>query len=119
MSSKRCTSDIGYIGPKERQDVIYETIYRCGFATVGSFAYRFAVSEKTIRRDVSMLMRSYPIEITRGRNAVIRVSEGHKLTAPIYSLLTAKEKQYLKGLAEIVPDEGLPILMGILAKVAS
>lgn len=119
MSSKRCTSEIEYIGPKDRQDVIYETIYRCGSATVKSFAVRFAVSERTIRRDVSSLMRSYPIEITRGRNAVIRVPEGHTLSAPAFSPLNSEEKKYLRSLVEIVPEEELSIFMGILAKVAS
>lgn len=119
MGSRRCTSNIDYISPKQRQDVICEILYHRGFTTVKSLASRFEVSEKTIRRDVTELMRSAPIEITRGRNAVIRVTEGCELKEPIYNLLNPREKEYLQNLVEIVPKESLAILKNIIAKVAS
>ncbi len=119
MSSKRCTSNIDYLSPKQRQDIIYETIFRCGSTTVKNLASRFNVSERTIRRDITVLMRSTPIELTRGRNAAVQVSDGCKLKAPVYSPLNSIEKQYLKNLVDIVPQNDVLILKNIIAKVAS
>ena len=56
-----------------------EVLCRRRHDTYDNLAFEFNVSRRTIRRDIAILMCSYPIETSRGYGGGVRVADGYYL----------------------------------------
>lgn len=59
----------------ERRMAIWNTLCMQRQATIGFLAEKYGVSTRTIRYDVEVLSRSYPIETRAGKNGGVRVAD--------------------------------------------
>ena len=58
---------------------LLEVLCRRRHDTYDNLAFEFNVSRRTIRRDIAILMCSYPIETSRGYGGGVRVADGYYL----------------------------------------
>ena len=58
--------------PSERRQELLEVLCRRRHDTYDNLAFEFNVSRRTIRRDIAILMCSYPIETSRGYGGGVR-----------------------------------------------
>lgn len=65
--------------PSERRQELLEVLCRRRHDTYDNLAFEFKVSRRTIRRDIAILMCSYPIETSRGYGGGVRVADGYYL----------------------------------------
>ena len=65
--------------PSERRQELLEVLCRRRHDTYDNLAFEFKVSRRTIRRDVAILMCSYPIETSRGYGGGVSVADGYYL----------------------------------------
>ncbi len=63
------------MNPWERRQKILEALCLRRFDTVGNLAHEFNVSCETIRRDITILTCSYPIETVQGSHGGIKVAD--------------------------------------------
>lgn len=59
----------------ERRMAIWNTLCMQRQVTIGFLAEKYGVSTRTIRYDVEVLSRSYPIETRAGKNGGVRVAD--------------------------------------------
>lgn len=87
----------GRIPPSERRLKILERLCLKRFDTCDDLARAFGVSNSTIRRDIEILMCSYPIETVCGRfNGGVRVCDGYY---PYRRTLNAEQIELLTRLS--------------------
>lgn len=89
--------------------------------TCDNLANEFKVSERTIRRDIAVLMCSYPIEtVCGGHGGGVRIADGFYLTRQSRNrqLLDSKQSALLRKLSSKVEGDDLDTLNSILLQFA-
>ena len=101
----------------ERRQQILELLCQRRKDTMQNLAAELGVSERTIRRDVESLTRSYPLETVCGRyGGGVRVADWYHLDR---QRMSPKQTALLRRLAADLRGEDLEVMEQILLKFAS
>lgn len=101
----------------ERRQQILELLCQRRKDTMQNLAAELGVSERTIRRDVEILTRSYPLETVCGRyGGGVRVADWYHLD---HQRMSPKQTALLRRLAADLRGEDLEVMEQILLKFAS
>lgn len=101
----------------ERRQQILELLCQRRKDTMQNLAAELGVSERTIRRDVEILTRSYPLETVCGRyGGGVRVADWYHLDC---QRMSPKQTALLRRLAADLRGEDLEVMEQILLKFAS
>lgn len=101
----------------ERRQQILELLCQRRKDTMQNLAAELGVSERTIRRDVEILTRSYPLETVCGRyGGGVRVADWYHLDR---QRMFPKQTALLRRLAADLRGEDLEVMEQILLKFAS
>ena len=101
----------------ERRQQIVELLCQRRKDTMQTLAAELGVSERTIRRDVEILTRSYPLETVCGRyGGGVRVADWYHLDR---QRMSPKQTALLRRLAADLRGEDLEVMEQILLKFAS
>ena len=101
----------------ERRQQILELLCQRRKDTMQNLAAELGVSERTIRRDVEILTRSYPLETVCGRyGGGVRVADWYHLDR---QRMSPKQTALLRRLAADLRCEDLEVMEQILLKFAS
>ena len=101
----------------ERRQQILELLCQRRKDTMQNLAAELGVSERTIRRDVEILTRSYPLETVCGRyGGGVRVADWYPLDR---QRMSPKQTALLRRLAADLRGEDLEVMEQILLKFAS
>ena len=101
----------------ERRQQILELLCQRRKDTMQNLAAELGVSERTIRRDVEILTRSYPLETVSGRyGGGVRVADWYHLDR---QRMSPKQTALLRRLAADLRGEDLEVMEQILLKFAS
>ena len=101
----------------ERRQQILELLCQRRKDTMQNLAAELGVSEPTIRRDVEILTRSYPLETVCGRyGGGVRVADWYHLDR---QRMSPKQTALLRRLAADLRGEDLEVMEQILLKFAS
>lgn len=101
----------------ERRQQILELLCQRRKDTMQNLAAELGVSERTIRRDVEILTRSYPLETVCGRYGDgVRVADWYHLDR---QRMSPKQTALLRRLAADLRGEDLEVMEQILLKFAS
>ena len=101
----------------ERRQQILELLCQRRKDTMQNLAAELRVSERTIRRDVEILTRSYPLETVCGRyGGGVRVADWYHLDR---QRMSPKQTALLRRLAADLRGEDLEVMEQILLKFAS
>ena len=107
--------------PAERRQELLEVLCLRKHDTYDNLAREFNVSKMTIRRDVAVLMCSYPIETVHGgRHGCVRVIEGYYLNhrSSVRKALSPKQTDLLRRLRDQLADDDRDTINSILAQFA-
>lgn len=89
------------MGASERRMAIWTTLCMHRQMTIGELASKYGVSIRTIRYDVEVLSRSYPIETRAGKNGGVRVADwfqpGSDILMPEQMDLLLKLQREMEG----------------------
>ncbi len=109
------------MSPSERRQLLLETLCLRRHDTYGNLAREFNVSERTICRDITVLMCSYPIETVCGRfGGGVRVLDGYycyQKPSPLKTL-TPKQTSLLRRLRKQLQGDDLDTINSILVQFA-
>lgn len=101
----------------ERRQQILELLCQRRKDTMQNLTAELGVSERTIRRDVEILTRSYPLETVCGRyGGGVRVADWYHLDR---QRMSPKQTALLRRLAADLRGEDLEVMEQILLKFAS
>ena len=101
----------------ERRQQILELLCQRLKDTMQNLAAELGVSERTIRRDVEILTRSYPLETVCGRyGGGVRVADWYHLDR---QRMSPRQTALLRRLAADLRGEDLEVMEQILLKFAS
>ena len=101
----------------ERRQQILELLCQRRKDTMQNLAAELGVSERTIRLDVEILTRSYPLETVCGRyGGGVRVADWYHLDR---QRMSPKQTALLRRLAADLRGEDLEVMEQILLKFAS
>ena len=101
----------------ERRQQILELLCQRRKDTMQNLAAELGVSERTIRRDVEILTRSYSLETVCGRyGGGVRVADWYHLDR---QRMSPKQTALLRRLAADLRGEDLEVMEQILLKFAS
>lgn len=101
----------------ERRQQILELLCQRRKDTMQNLAAELGVSERTIRRDVEILTRSYPLETVCGRyGGGVRVADWYHLDR---QRMSPRQTALLRRLATCLQGEDLEVMEQILLKFAS
>lgn len=101
----------------ERRQQILELLCQRRKDTMQNLAAELGVSERTIRRDVEILTRSYPLETVCGRyGGGVRVADWYHLDR---QRMSPKQTALLRRLAADLRGEDLEVMEQIFLKFAS
>ena len=101
----------------ERRQQILELLCQRRKDTMQNLAAELGVSERTIRRDVEILTRSYPLDTVCGRyGGGVRVADWYHLDR---QRMSPKQTALLRRLAADLRGEDLEVMEQILLKFAS
>ena len=101
----------------ERRQQILELLCQRRKDTMPNLAADLGLSERTIRRDVEILTRSYPLETVCGRyGGGVRVADWYHLDR---QRMSPKQTALLRRLAADLRGEDLEVMEQILLKFAS
>lgn len=101
----------------ERRQQILELLCQRRKDTMQNLAAELGVSERTIRRDIEILTRSYPLETVCGRyGGGVRVADWYHLDR---QRMSPKQTALLRRLAADLRGEDLEVMEQILLKFAS
>ena len=109
------------MSPAERRQELLEVLYRRRHDTCDNLANEFNVSERTIRRDIAVLMCSHPIEtVCGGHGGGVKVLDGFYLNYhnSARKTLTSKQLALLRKLSGQLDGEDLDTLNSILLQFA-
>lgn len=102
------------MSPNERRNNIYAELRAQRHLTVDYLAEKYAVSTKTIRRDIDELTLTYPIETVRGRyGGGVKLADWYH---PMQSTLSLTQIALLKKLAPSLEGEDLVVMNSILSQ---
>ena len=100
----------------ERRLKIVERLCIIRHDTYHNLAHEFGVSRETIRRDILVLMCSYPIETVRGRHGGgVKISDDYW---PYRKTLDSEQIDFLIRQSKKVEGRDLAILSSILFQLA-
>ena len=98
--------------PTERRQRLLEVLCIRRHDTCDNLAHEFHVANSTIRRDLEILICSYPIETVRGRyGGGVKVSDGYYL---YHKALAPKQAALLQRLRDQMDGDDLIVLNSIL-----
>ena len=101
----------------ERRQQILELLCQRRKDTMQNLAAELGVSERTIRRDVEILTRSYPLETVCGRyGGGVRVADWYHLDR---QRMSPRQTALLRRLAADLRGEDLEVMEQILLQFAS
>lgn len=101
----------------ERRQQILELLCQRRKDTMQNLAAELGVSERTIRRDVEILTRSYPLETVCGRyGGGVRMADWYHLDR---QRMSPRQTALLRRLATGLQGEDLEVMEQILLKFAS
>lgn len=101
----------------ERRQQILELLCQRRKDTMQNLAAELGVSERTIRRDVEILTRSYPLETVCGRyGGGVRVADWYHLDR---QRMSPRQTALLRRLEADLRGEDLEVMEQILLKFAS
>lgn len=109
------------MSPMERRQELLEVLCHRRHTTCDILASEFNVSERTIRRDIAVLMCSYPIEtVCGGHGGGVRIADGFYLSSQSHNrqFLTPKQAALLRKLSGQLDGEDLDTLNCILVQFA-
>ena len=108
------------MSPAERRQELLEVLCRRRHDTCENLAHEFDVSERTIRRDIAVLMCSYPVEtVIGGHGGGVRVKDGFYINhRPTHRGLTPKQTALLQKLCCLLDGDDLDTLNNILSEFA-
>lgn len=109
------------MNPIERRQELLEVLCRRRHDTYDNLAHEFNVSKMTIRRDIAVLMCSYPIETVCGHyGGGVKVADWFRLDCrgSGRSILNRKQVDLLKRLRDQLEGEDLDTLNSILVQFA-
>lgn len=109
------------MSPSERRQKLLETLCRRRHDTYKNLAREFNVSERTICRDIALLMCSYPVETVCGRfGGGVKVLDGYYCyQKPSASkVLTPKQVSLLRKLRDQLEGDDLDTINSILVQFA-
>ena len=98
--------------PWERRQKILEILCLRRHETIGNLAHEFKVSQETIRRDITILTCSYPVETVRGGHGGVRVADWFHLDR---RALNSDEITFLRKLERQLNDADREMLNRIIA----
>lgn len=102
------------MSPNERRNSIYADLRAERHLTVNYLAEKYAVSAKTIRRDIDELTLTYPIETVRGRyGGGVKLADWYH---PMQSTLSPTQIALLKKLAPSLEGDDLVVMNSILSQ---
>ena len=101
------------LNPWERRQKLLEVLCQRRHDTYANLAHEFGVSVGTIRRDVTHLMCSYPVETVCGGHGGVRVAEWYHLDR---RSLTTDELELLKRLGQLLHGRDLETLNRIITQ---
>lgn len=107
--------------PNERRQKLLEVLCLRRHDTCDNLAHEFKVSNATIRRDIAVLMCSYPIETVCGRfGGGVRVVDGYyyNYKSSDRKSLTSKQIALLRKLRDQLIGDDLDTLNSILVQFA-
>lgn len=100
----------------ERRQRLLEVLYLRRHDTYDNLAHEFNVSKMTIRRDITALTCSYPIETVRGRyGGGVRVKTDY---LPYRKTLNAKQVRLLIRLSAQLDGDDLATISSIIFQLA-
>lgn len=109
------------MSPAERRQELLEVLCLRRHDTYDNLAHEFNVSKMTIRRDIAVLMCSYPIETVHGgRHGCVRVIEGYYLNyrPRLRKALSPKQTDLLRRLRNQLAGEDRDTISSILVQFA-
>ena len=109
------------MSPSERRQKLLKVLCYRRHDTCDNLAGEFNVSARTIRRDIAVLMCSYPIEtVCGGHGGGVRVMDGFYITRHIsgQKVLTPRQADLLKKLSNQLEGDDLDTLNSILIQFA-
>ena len=104
------------MSPSERRQELLEVLCHRRHDTYDNLAHEFNVSKMTIRRDITALTCSYPIETVRGRyGGGVRVKTDY---LPYRKTLNAKQVRLLIRLSAQLDGDDLATISSIIFQLA-
>lgn len=107
-----------HMGTAERRQAILELLCWNKRDTCKRLAYEFEVSERTIRRDVAVLMCVYPVETSRGHDGGVWIADDYPRYRHHRRYLTPKQTNFLKEIQGQFTGDKLDTLNSILLQFA-
>ena len=110
-----------HMSPMERRQELLEVLCHRRHTTCNNLANEFNVSEQTIRRDIAVLMCSYPIEtVCGGHGGGVKIADGFYLNGQRRQRrwLTPKQAALLRELSNRLDGDDLDTLNAILLQFA-
>ena len=99
------------MNPWERRQKILEILCHRRHETTENLAYEFNVSRETIRRDITVLTCSYPVETVQGSHGGVRVADWFHLDR---RSLNSDEITFLRKLEERLDSTDREMLSRII-----
>lgn len=115
---QRATEGGEHMGPAERRQAILELLCWNKRDTCKRLAAEFEVSERTIRRDIAVLVCIYPIETSRGHDGGVWIADDYPRHRHHRRYLTPKQVNLLTGFRGQLAGDKLDTLNSILLQFA-
>ena len=103
------------MGASERRMAIWHTLCTQRQVTIAFLAAKYGVSARTIRYDVEVLSRSYPIETRAGKNGGIKVADWFH---PGNDLLQPEQMDLLLKLSREMDGDDAIVMRDIIAALS-
>ena len=101
------------LNPWERRQKILEVLCQRRRDTYANLAHEFGVCKGTIRRDITVLTCSYPIETVSGGHGGVRVAEWFHLDR---RTLNADELELLNRLGQLLHGRDLEVMNRLITQ---
>lgn len=96
----------------ERRMAIWYTLCRQRQVTIAHLAEKYNVSPRTIRYDIEVLSRTYPIETRAGKNGGVKLADWYQ---PGSQLLPSEQMDFLLALVQRLEGEEATRLRDIIS----
>ena len=98
----------------ERRNAIVEVLLSRSSEKIENLAHEFAVTPRTIRRDIDELSLSYPVYTERGRHkGGVYIDQSYRMKRKFFR---SEEEDLLKRLVLRLDGNDLEIIQGLLSK---
>lgn len=99
----------------ERRTAIWYMLCRHRHTTISCLAEKYGVSHRTIRYDIEVLSRTYPIETRSGKGGGIRLADWYR---PGHEILQVEQMDFLLELVERLEGEEAKRLHDIIDRIS-